>query len=255
MRPLVKWHLGGDCNSQSLPALEMSVRSVQKLYGSDMDYVVCYNGEKPKALNSGFLSEITQFYQTPAMLTRFGCPAPTGPIWKIAPPSLRPGAHELTLDNDLILLKRNAQIEAYLTSQTISIMAESNNFSNVYGRFHAFMSKTPVPVNSGLVAIAPSLDMERLLASYLALAASTNFAGEPLTPDDWDHHDVQGLLGMLLHENSDLRILRQSDVPIFHPKTEPSVDLNYDGVHFVGLNRAPHRSWAAWRLWLTNAVA
>lgn len=239
--------------TSSIEVLEASISKIRSLYGETFDLMVCVNGEIPK-LSLG--ADVAIYEQSADDLTQYGCPAPIGPIWKITPPAIRPGSHELTLDNDLILLRRSKIIEKFLESDTISVMAESNTFPRVYGRFASFKDQYPLMVNSGIIGVPPSLNINNLLQQYVTLVDFNDGLSCPMTGGIWIHEDIQGLMGMMLHENSTLMTFRLTDIPIFHADDEPNGDLSgIDGIHFVGINRDNHKQWLAWRSRLTSSSA
>jgi hypothetical protein len=247
MKPLVKWHIGGKTTPSSIEVLIASINKIRELYGKTFDMMICINDQ---SLNIE-IDDVEIYRQNPNELTRYNCPAPVGPIWKLTPPAIRPYSHELTLDNDLILLRRSKLIEKFLDSNDISIMAESNNFPRVYGRFVDFKNKYPSMVNSGVIGVPPSININELFEKYVQNVNFKDGVLCPITNGIWIHEDIQGLIGNILNDNSVLKIFKLRDIPIFHAKDEPIDDIsNVDGIHFVGINRDDHRMWRNFKKFL-----
>src|SRR5688572_12825908 len=103
MKPLARWTVGKVTNT-GMEILRESVRVFGRIY-PEFDRVVCYNNVERPAGFDGLYEQMATDLPYPLLGPdadpgEGGSPA-SG--WKLCPPRLRPEAHELWLDNDIVV--------------------------------------------------------------------------------------------------------------------------------------------------------
>jgi hypothetical protein len=151
--------------------------------------------------------------------------SPIGVAWKLYPPRLRPNAHEIFIDNDLIIDKLPVEIEIFLQSNNYFIYTEGLHV-NTKGRFNWPIGKT---FNSGLFGIPPNFDFKEQIENKLKDQLGWT-----------DYFDEQGLVGeILLNQNNVLNIDLKT-IGIFE---EAPVQIGLHGYHFVKANSGTNTAW------------
>lgn len=141
-----------------------------------------------------------------------GFPAPSGPAWKLYPPRLRREAHEIIMDNDLVIHEKSPQIDSFLAgSHFLATRAIARCFS-VYDS----LVSPDVLINSGLVGLPPHFDYAKELKETLL--------------GSWNSHfDEQGLVAACItrHRYELLNLSIKSSI----------FDIAGEiGTHFIGAN-------------------
>lgn len=168
VKPLFRFTVG-PCVRQGLEILEESIIKTQEALGADtFDWMICYNGLN--RVEKDFLKYITKgtsielYHQDWA-----DCPIPDncrsprnlkgemevrgqkcgGTMWKVCPARLRKDAHEIIMDNDLVILKKLPQINEFLASNKCLVLEEPVRFYGVYDKLFDFGEF----LNSGLMGL------------------------------------------------------------------------------------------------------
>jgi hypothetical protein len=237
-KPLVRWTigpvapLGYDC-------LDESIRCWRLAYGDLCDLVICHNGpvDFGRLAATGVSLHAQRGDELPGMSRPPNCAAggkyrwATMGAWKLYPPRLRPGAHEIFLDNDVVVRRRIPEIDAFLAQRDFLLGLPGTDREKWacwgYGRL-AKLGRAPVR-NSGLFGLHPWFD--------LAAALPTHLLGHT-----WKEYlDEQGLIGIALQDRS-LILIDRGKVG-FTIKD----GINRSVIHFLSLNQQkewhPYWSW------------
>jgi hypothetical protein len=238
MSVLVKWFICGSDHAEGFKALKASIKTAHKIFGHSVDYVICCNntsGSQERYLRP---LGVPLYHQNSSEINLTqNCPSVSGTMWKLCPARLNLAGHEISIDNDLVLLKLHDKLKHFLESRDVSVMAESSDFSDVHGRFNP---STECSLNSGLVGFPPGLDVDELLPNYLRCIQG-----------DWGHHDEQGLTASVLLENSNVSVVSRDSILLLHRHDRFSGLA--DGLHFIGVNREGknHLPWMEFRRYHT----
>jgi hypothetical protein len=231
MKPLFRWTVG-KLKDIGMDMLRCSVASFRRLY-PEFDFIVCFNllTDDQKCQLAGL--EIEPFNQN-SLIDYFPNYPPACGSWKFYPPRLRPDAHEIFLDNDIILLDRLDEIDQFLASSNKTIVSESRN-RRLYGKYDGRVPDG-VLVNSGLFGVPPHYPLEDRLRWFMGKDATPGWSG---------FFDEQGLVAALLTQQDHVT------VPLKHLQIiTPDMNVRFDcqGLHFCGANSAgSHRAWGQFK--------
>lgn len=212
MKPLARWIIG-NVHPVGFDILEEAVKRFRGVYQQRFDLLISYN-----SLSDEQIGRVNELGVPTAQQGSFGVPKPGKlPAWKLYPPRLRPAAHELIMDNDLIVCQPCPQIEEFL--------AESDRFIStvaIHRAYGAFDSLVPeIKLNSGLVGLPPNYDYE---SDLLRICTQTGFSG-------WEtHFDEQGLVAACLATK------KLSLIP-FSIRCDDLLMTGAYGYHFIGGNK------------------
>lgn len=217
-KPLVRWVVGPS-SQEGLSCLRQSISLFRSLYGDRFDYALCYNNRDPSGLDFGIplVNQHDHINSLPLM--------PQGPSWKLFPGRLRPEAHEIILDNDLLLYRKPDALKLFLNSDRIflaSVAAKRN-----YGQFDDLVWPSDQPLNSGIIGMPPGYKFTQDMLNTL----------DQRPIDHWTHFCEQGLVATLFLRKTCLLI----DIPVCVPWNP--FTLGHDGMHFVGLNGGYTEMW------------
>lgn len=241
MKPLIRYTMGR-VSRAGWDILTESVRLVKKVY-DDFDVVVCHN-----KLTDGEVCELERLGV--AVLRQDDLPKPfafydddEGRVrnfcWKLVPLRLRPGAHELWLDNDIILRDRLAGIDNWLTKNTGLI---GTGFNSDYGRF-ADKLASDLP------------DKETYCAGLFGLPPGFDFAAEVVKHIDKPLRgfDEQGLVSLVVTSIPDFVVLGQRELALLNERWRPrGLGGHPNGLHFARANRFDdHVYWRAYKIAVT----
>lgn len=255
-KPLLRWTVGS-CIQQGLDILAESIRKTTTTLGIDtFDWMVCYNGLS--ADNIAYLK--TAIGNLPIILFEQNwehcpvtdeCQSPLrsdgtiewngnrcgGTMWKACPPRMRMDAHEIVMDNDIVLLKKFPEIDAFLGCNKKTLVLEEH--IRFYGRYdHLFGPGGPY-LNSGFMGFPPNYDFGAEVRRY------------------WEEHgkytqltqaDEQGLLTYTLSRTPSFRIKPSQMLEVLARDFKSRITGEEEGVHFTQANRIPiHRSWVEYK--------
>lgn len=266
-KPLFRW-ICGNCIKQGLEILEESVFRALKLYGEDrFDWMICHNGMTPEAMD--YLESIVQ--RRPIELVEqnwIDCPIPDvcwspiradgsievdgkkcgGTMWKVCPARMRMDAHEIIMDNDIVMLRPLPQIEKFLESDKTLILEEPIRF---YGR------ESGSPYDK-LFALG-----ENLNSGLMGCPPGYNFAEEILSlweeTGRWNQHsqaDEQGLLMATLKRHDNIRIqANYVKEPLAKGGARYKIMGDEYAIHFVQSNRSNnHPVWLQYKDLLHDSI-
>jgi hypothetical protein len=223
MKPLVRWVIGGNYSKAGERCLRLSIKQWKKLYGDSFDYVVCYNGRKPKV-------NIETVCQDPNALPF----EPSGPAWKLYPPRLRRSSHEIIIDNDIIFHKRLPQIDQFLSYSNFFLATQGVGVrSHEYGSFSGFANLQDAPgkrhINSGFIGLPPGFRYKDKIMEVFKKYSFDGWGG---------HFDEQGLVASIVTENNYILIPLEDVSVSIH-----ELHIGRCGIHFCGLNSGPTKAW------------
>lgn len=224
MRPLIRYTVG-DVSGVGVGLLAAAVMGVRRSY-PECDVCVCHNQINPDRL-AGIDAELID-------QSRFRGSLPIEPpdghtvTWKLYPPRLRPDAHEIQMDNDVVLFGRVPEIDSFLAEPNDALLYQGLNGS--HGRF-GHLVKSGMRINSGIFGLPPGYPFLPDLARTLARLGVRR----------WENYfDEQGLVAATLLARPHFQIVPLTRVPIIEPGQTAEGYRRCRGVrgyHFAGANR------------------
>jgi len=234
-KPLLRWSVG-PAKPQGFYCLQESVHCIKSLY-PELDLVICHN-----QLNATQIKQISRlgvplFDQGKSLDSLPIKPKPGYNVhWKIYPPRLRPDAHEIQIDTDIVLFKKLKEIDLFLEDQAMLLY---QGIHGAYGNFKDFVPPG-VRLNSGIFGMPPGFDF---------LAAMNETIGSSLTKWD-DSFDEQGLVMATLSTFPKRYVIPLISVPIIQPHFDIQA-LTTElccGYHFCSLNYLDeHAGWETYK--------
>lgn len=241
MRPLIRWTLGS-VKKMGAEVFLHSMELTRRTY-PECDFVVCCNNNADTSLIKDVdiyeqkIGEVGYPLEEPNKNKPINMPGVDGNAtettasgWKLSPPRLRINAHELWIDNDIVIRKRIPELDRWLTSSGNSgIISEGN------GRFYGLFDKYIPPqfrLCAGFFGLSPQVDFQSMILERCKL-----LNGKPL-----GGYDEQGLvcdivvdLPQFIVVPSQSLCIAEFDLP---DKLPPAI-------HFVGSNRKNnnHKGW------------
>ena len=215
-KPTIRWCIGGYASEAGYQCLTQSIQQFMKFYGEKFDRVILHNNCSEEQV--AFLRAL------PVRLidqTQHSDSKAVNPVWKITPPRIST-AHEIFIDNDIILHKHYPLIDEFLQN-SFCFMTEG-----LLRRFGKYDDRVPVwyKLNSGFWGLPPNFDLDQLIQIEGGIEASKWF-------------DEQGLIALLLSRSREFRMVPRTDISICDDTFEPG---NF-GTHFVGLNKGNLKAW------------
>lgn len=216
-RPLARWTIGPvkPCGMESL---RESVASWRWFYGDAFDLVVCHNNldRHQRAVVESL--DVDAYEQSGDELSHRVPSPPLGPAWKLYPPRFRPCAHEVLIDNDVVIAAPLPQVDAFLARDDATVTTTTRDGYKCYGRFNERFD-SPLSVNTGIFGVPPWFDLESAMPWWWLGGGWS------------DYLDEQALVAAALMGSPHIAI--------------PRSDISYsrkDGVgrpvfHFIGINR------------------
>lgn len=224
MKPLIRWTVGR-VDEHGYKSLDLSIKLIKNLYGDTFDYFVCHNSIEKKELKHLEKYEVTFVEQDPRSLPY----PPNGVAWKLYPPRLRMGSHELFIDNDLVVFKRLKKIDQFLSSYSVIY---TEGLFGLYGNYKPYVSLWKF-LNSGIIGIPPDFDFK---AKIEAIIKPWN-----------DYFDEQGLVASIFSKFKGEKIcITTTEVAVC--KRDGVLPNFTHGCHFCGLNRGDIRTWHKFNL-------
>jgi len=218
---------------EGLEALELATRKAKKLY-PEADYVIVYNNLSDKA--HAFVKQIG----LPLVNAQEGeCvlePPPDRTEWLIWPPRLREDAHEICMDNDIILLRRHPVIDMFFAGDNFFFATESFNERH-YGNYGDVVPFGGMNVNSGMFGMPPGFDFEKWIVNFYIKNGRRS-------QKEYHHADPQGVVAAMIKEQKNHRIISNKHI-LLSPVMRFVINawdkvLDRDktyGLHFTALNR------------------
>jgi len=223
MKPLVRWTVG-NCSDDGISMLEVAVYKFIRLYGDLFDYKIFYNDLPELYKNRLQALGIELVEKDPHSLPLL----PTcGPFWKLYPPRDRLNAHEIIIDNDLILYRHLKEIDRFLASDDMLLTTEA--YHRNYGMFDGLIDATAININTGIIGLYPNYDFKQKVCDFMNV----------YSVDSWKtHFDEQGLVAYLFLKEKCVQVSK-SDIEIILP--DGKLKFGKCGLHLVGTNvHSPH---------------
>lgn len=220
-KPLVRWTAGPPRSKFDDAILRSSILNFKCLYGDRFDQVLCVNGRDGSDLRSLGIEIVRQGPFA-------GAPDPWGVAWKLYPPRLRPEAHEIFIDHDVVLLDKLPQIEEFMSSEEAFLYSQSFWPDGLYG---SLRSQVPdgFGLNSGLFGLPPGFSFDLSIV------------------DEWkDDLDEQGFVASQIARQKRLVRVGLEDLWICADDRMPR---EVKGYHFCRSNRDE-----AWVRFLSSAL-
>ncbi len=221
--------------------LSESIRMVQKVY-PEFDIVVCYNNLNNveelqlKSLNVQLVNQNSierefSFIDDDEGKVRNFC-------WKLMPTRLRLNAHELWIDNDIIIRDRIEAVDKWLNSNTSLI---SRGFNKDYGRFIDCDVLLDNPACcAGFFGLPPHFDLLKELNHLIGKEPLSGF-------------DEQGLVSLIACSFKNYYLLSHRDMVLLSEIWKPRPDFWFpSGLHFSRSNR--FNDHVAWRIYKTAVM-
>lgn len=262
-KPLFRWTCGS-CLQQGLDILVESINRTTESLGIDnFDWAICHNGLSGNEVE--FLKEKIGNRPIHLMAQNWAtcpvndnCQTPRrkdgsfewngnrcgGTMWKVCPARLRPEAHELVVDNDIVVLNKFPQIDEWLSCPDKALILEEP--IRFYGRYdHLFPENGPF-LNSGFMGFPPDYDYGA------AILENWKNNGEFM---NLSQSDEQGLLTYTLNQIPSVRIHADQMVEVLHRDFETKLTGKEFGIHFTQANRIPnHHQWKRYRETIRNKL-
>lgn len=266
-KPLARWNVGGHITSCGFDVLKESIKTTRKVLDKyDFDYVICYNNlsvsrkMEIKEYERQGIQTLEQKWET--------CPIPFqeclnpvkadgsiedntgsvgGTLWKITPPRLRINAHEIVMDNDVMILNDFKELSLFLKSNKTMF---SSNMPRFYGRYDKLFWECKENYNAGFVGMPPGFDFGAVLYEIW----TTNERYKKLT-----YADEQGLsLAALRTEehiilyNIVIELYKEGKMLKWNPEFwEPYAVTGDEKIfHFIQSNRheaKDHKGWQSYK--------
>ena len=236
-KPLIRYTIGGKSTSDlSINILNISIKKIQKIFKDKVDYAICYNN-----LDMGFIEKINngfgnKFYKIKIIdQLKFKNSLPYRPVdvsWKLYPPRLRLSAHEIFIDNDIIIERLPDQVSDFLKEDKSFFFTEGLNKNN-FGNFQYWQNN--IKFNSGFFGLPPNFDFRKSLIEKMKKQMK-NF-----NQFKWiDQYDEQGIVGCIILEQKNIKEIKLDCVGIFENN---KITKGLCGYHFVKSNIGKNKSW------------
>lgn len=269
-KPLFRWTVGG-ISSLGLQVLRESIRRIRRLFGSEMDYLICCNETDPYLKNQIEKLGVDLHYPSwedfpldPQIVPRTydieespGTPigGRQGSFWKMCPPRLRPHGHEIVVDNDVVIQKKFPELIRFLSDNKTLLVQED---AHSVGKYYLFFDQEEV-FNSGFYGLPPDFD----LADRLRCSWEETGKMRPLLS-----RDEQGIITYTLKQHNHIVINRDQMIHLMpegritkveyaftdenghkariikRSEFTPTLPANAYGYHFLNINRLEkHKMW------------
>ena len=191
---------------------------MKSLYKDTFDLFVCHSGDNAKDLKLSGVFLFDQRKEIDCLSIK-----PESTSWKLYPPRLRIGSHEIFIDNDVVVYKRHPVIEHFLSNDDVFFCTEAAY--RMYGKYDHSV-KSDVKLNTGFFGLPPNFDFKKSITEKIK--------------GDWETwFDEQGLVSSILLENKRFSIIKMEDIWVC---VDRFLWGEY-GIHFVGLNKGRAEYW------------
>ena len=236
-QPIIRWTIG-PTTKDGFEVLEKSVNRFGKIY-PEFRRIVCYNQIKKN--NLPYFENKVELYEQKEndidiMLHSYQFePNKSGSIgsgWKLCPPRFDKNAHELWIDNDIIIRNKISSINAWLNSENVFLCLEGKY--RIYGFYDSQIPKS-IKICAGFFGIPPKFDFnEKIIKKYHELK-------EPL-----GGYNEQGLVASILSEQENCIYIPQSQFK--NLEQNETLTEDFLAIHFVGVNRSKHKAWEEYKI-------
>lgn len=237
-RPLARWTIGPTLND-GFACLAKSVRQFANIY-PEFDLLIAHNqltNDKIKVIESLGVETCDQMHFVSSL-----DPMPVNGYnvhWKLYPPRFRTNAHEIVIDNDIIIRKRIREIDLFLESDSVLLYQGLNGQHGIYED----LVPTGMRVNSGIYGMPAGYDF--LKEIHRVVGTVRNWNGK---------FDEQGLVAATLSAYHTHYIIPLTTLPIVESHFDLKALTNplCCGHHFVGINyNENHMAWNAYNNFIT----
>jgi hypothetical protein len=251
MKPLFRWIIG-NCLPQGIDVLAESIRVTTRTLGENSwDWAVCYNGLSKDevdliraAIGMRPIELVAQNWVDCPVEDHVQSPRRSdgsfewngtkcgGTLWKVCPPRMRLDAHEIIMDNDVVLLRKFPQIDEWLQSNKTLILEEKIRF---YGRYDHLFAEDEPNLNSGFMGLPPGYDFGFHIKNTWQEHGSLMGLSQA---------DEQALLTFTLSQYPNIRVSQNQMIEILAREHKIKITGEESGIHFTQVNRIPkHRAW------------
>lgn len=223
----------GHVHEAGWECLSESTRLLPKVY-PEFDYVICYNNLEYKEVERLKSFGIPLHEQTADQieLPHESIAGVADHFWKLCPVRLRPEAHEVWVDNDIVIRERIPEVDSFLTQNTAMISQAWGR--EKYGRFDPIVPKTePWTCCAGFFGLPPHFPFKEKCLDLCD--------GEPL-----QGFDEQGMVASIVTST-------ENWIPIqsWHLRQEgwwePIREIT-KSTHFIRLNTGTNSAWETHKL-------
>lgn len=267
MKPLFRWTCGG-CLQQGLDILAESLEQTTKALGIDrFDWMICYNGLTcddiaflQTAIGDKPIELVSQDWKDCAIPDTCRTPRRSdgsfewngnrcgGTLWKVSPARVRIDAHEIVMDNDVVILKAIPAIEQFLEQDDKCLILEEP--IRFYGRYAEYLPDSPPFLNSGLMGFCPGYDFGMEIRQKWETTHPDQHPFFNLT-----QADEQGLLMLTLQDYPNVRIDKSFVREVLAQDRGAKITGNEHAIHFTQGNRLPvHLCWNQYKKIQENNV-
>lgn len=234
MKPLARWTMG-NVHERGWETLSESIRLFSKVY-PEFDQVICYNNLSFEQVSRLSKLGVDLFWQR-HYLAEFPFENDDSKetksfAWKLVPSRLRPTAHELWVDNDVVIRERFFELDTWLKSDCAII---STGYNYDYGRFSGMLGEQ---LCAGFFGLPPNYDFLTKILEYCK--------GKPLYG-----FDEQGLVSLVVSNMSHLVVSPKNLEMIGFWSDLKKIRMMTPNVHFTRVNQinaTNHRSWQFYKL-------
>ena len=230
-KPICRWTVGGsDISKEGLECLELATYKARRLF-PECDLFIVYNNlpDKPLAFIKQIGLPLINANESECILE----PSPDRTEWLIWPPRVRKDVHEITMDNDIVLLRRHPVIDMFFKGGNLFFATESFNERH-YGNYADVVPEGGMNINSGMYGMPPGFDFEKWIINFYIKYGRREYS----------HPNPQGVVAAMLKTQKNLRIISNKHI-ILSPIMRYVIDswdkvLERDktyGLHFTGLNK------------------
>ena len=238
-KPLLRYVVG-PVTQAGIRSVAISAQNMLRLY-PEFDIILCTNQCEPhptlKALGLPIID------QSPYTVSSPFPPTPGFHVhWKLSPPRFRLDAHEVIMDNDIIIDCRIDELDAFLEQEHACLIYQG--LHRLFGQFHDLVDGD-LRVNSGIIGLPPQYDFQSELSATARLAKIQAWS---------DPFDEQGLVAATLSKRPYIMI-PMTRVPIVEESSAGegwNRHLGKCGTHFVHLNL--HEDHAGFRQYETSRI-
>jgi hypothetical protein len=226
-RSLLRWTIG-DVSPYGFETLAASISRAKSIYGKKFDYVVCHNCLSGEQLSKLQGMNVDLYEQKRDCCSLAVNPGRTN-SWKLFPPRLRRDAHEIFMDNDVILHKKIKEIDDFIKlNKTLAL--QGGRSSGGYGRFESMVPEGLV-VCSAVFGYPPNFDAEARFSKLLK---------DRIVPGQFDE---QGMVASVYASSEGILIPHKKIANCWSDYRDGEF-----GFHFAGVNYGNSKPWKTYKM-------
>ena len=220
-RKIIRWTLG-DVHEDGLECLRVSIRFAKRIY-PECERFVLHNTISHGRLRGIDANLVEQRHNEEVEYQ------PWREMWKLYPPRLDTGSHELVLDNDVIIWRRVPQLDEFWSGDHSVLLAGK---ARKYGKYDGLVPAGYV-INSGFYGMPPGFDF----ASGIRDAVKRDVSRK------WEMWcDDQGIVACCLTKENHV-VVGPNTILNYFPEDRFELSYGLCGVHFQGMNRGLRGNW------------